>query len=248
MMLVGASVAPNGAVATDATSAIEANKVRLVTIRGLLRHHHIRCLDDCDRLIADSKAKFVNGLVRNRGRDDHSIADVDPDMCRSRAFSNLDDSAFKLITGTQFHFCAPLKVVGKAALDGVLRSHYDPGAIYTIGYIPMRRFRLALIAYSVGLFLTTGAHTGFAADITIFAVASLKEALDEANAAYIRQWGQCGNLICGYFCTCKTNRKRRPANIFISADLDWMDYLEKRNLIQSGRGVPRSQRILRSST
>ena len=99
----------------------------------------------------------------------------------------------------------------------------------------MRRFRLGLIAYSVGLFLTIGAHTGFAAELTIFAAASLKEALDEANAAYMRQYGD--NVKTSYAASsalAKQIESGAPANIFISADLDWMDYLEKRNLIQTG--------------
>src|SRR5215831_8023554 len=100
----------------------------------------------------------------------------------------------------------------------MIRTRYIP-----LDTSPMRRFRLGLIAYSVGLFLTIGA------------AASLKEALDEANAAYMRQYGD--NVKTSYAASsalAKQIESGAPANIFISADLDWMDYLEKRNLIQTG--------------
>jgi ABC-type molybdate transport system substrate-binding protein len=48
-------------------------------------------------------------------------------------------------------------------------------------YIPYAADRSVPIACCMGTLLTLAAQTAFAADLTIFAAASLKEVLDEAN-------------------------------------------------------------------
>jgi molybdate transport system substrate-binding protein len=72
--------------------------------------------------------------------------------------------------------------------------------------------------------ITTGA---LAADVTVFAAASLKEALD-AQAAQFRSatghtvvvsYGASGTLA-------RQIESGAPADLFISADLDWMDYVD----------------------
>jgi molybdate transport system substrate-binding protein len=71
------------------------------------------------------------------------------------------------------------------------------------------------------------------AKLVIFAAASLKDALDAADAAYQREKGQ--ETATSYAASSTLARQieaAAPADIFISADLDWMDYLAKRNLIK----------------
>src|SRR5215469_9547024 len=69
--------------------------------------------------------------------------------------------------------------------------------------------------------------------LVIFAAASLKDALDEANAAYKREKGQeTATSYAASSTLAKQIEAAAPADIFISADLDWMDYLAKRNLIK----------------
>src|SRR5438445_1978520 len=71
------------------------------------------------------------------------------------------------------------------------------------------------------------------AKLVVFAAASLKDALDEANAAHRREKGQ--ETTTSYAASptlAKQIEAAAPADIFISADLDWMDYLAKRNLIK----------------
>lgn len=69
--------------------------------------------------------------------------------------------------------------------------------------------------------------------LVIFAAASLKNALDEANAAYKRDNGQETTTSYAASSTlAKQIEARAPADIFISADLDWMDYLAKKSLIK----------------
>jgi len=70
--------------------------------------------------------------------------------------------------------------------------------------------------------------------LVIFAAASLKDALDEVNAAYRQEHGQQTPTSYAASSTlAKQIEAVAPADIFISADLDWMDYLAKRNLIKT---------------
>lgn len=68
--------------------------------------------------------------------------------------------------------------------------------------------------------------------LTVFAAASLKESLDEAAAAYREKTGQ--EVRVSYAASSALARQIEqgaPADAFVSADLDWMDYLQQRNLI-----------------
>ena len=69
--------------------------------------------------------------------------------------------------------------------------------------------------------------------LIIFAAASLKDALDEANVVYQREKDQeTATSYAASSTLAKQIEAAAPADIFISADLDWMDYLAKRNLIK----------------
>lgn len=70
-------------------------------------------------------------------------------------------------------------------------------------------------------------------DIVVFAAASLQNALDDAAAHWKREAG--GNAVISYAASPALARQIEhgaPADIFISADLDWMDYLERANAIR----------------
>lgn len=61
--------------------------------------------------------------------------------------------------------------------------------------------------------------------LTVFAAASMKNALDEANAAYTAKSGI--KVVASYAASsalAKQLEQGAPADIFISADTDWMDY------------------------
>jgi molybdate transport system substrate-binding protein len=66
---------------------------------------------------------------------------------------------------------------------------------------------------------------------TVLAAASLKEALDEVASSYpikpVIAYGASSALA-------RQIESGAPADIFISADLDWMDYVEKKNLLAPG--------------
>ena len=68
-----------------------------------------------------------------------------------------------------------------------------------------------------------------AEDIVVFAAASLKNALDDAVAAFQQQEGDKVNV--SYAASpalAKQIESGAPADMFISADLDWMDYAPQR--------------------
>jgi len=73
-----------------------------------------------------------------------------------------------------------------------------------------------------------------AKDVVVFAAASLKNALDDASAAYEKEHGVKALISYAASSTlAKQAENGAPAEIFISADLDWMDYLQKRDLIKA---------------
>jgi molybdate transport system substrate-binding protein len=77
-----------------------------------------------------------------------------------------------------------------------------------------------------------------AADITVFAAASLKEAMDEQAKAFETSTGNRVRVSYGASSAlAKQIEAGAPADVFVSADVDWMDYLERRRLIAAGTRV-----------
>jgi molybdate transport system substrate-binding protein len=84
--------------------------------------------------------------------------------------------------------------------------------------------------------VVTGSALGVqAADVTVFAAASLKEAMDEQARQFAAGTGNKVTISYG-----ASNALARqidagaPADVFLSADLDWMDYLDQRHLLAPG--------------
>jgi molybdate transport system substrate-binding protein len=95
----------------------------------------------------------------------------------------------------------------------------------------MRRCLLVLVWSLVGV--APGAH---AQAVTVFAASSLTDAMNEA----VRVYG--GAVRTSYAASSTLARQIEsgaPADLFYSADEDWMDYLEKRSLIEPGTRVTR---------
>jgi molybdate transport system substrate-binding protein len=96
----------------------------------------------------------------------------------------------------------------------------------------MRWLSGALSLLVMAICLTAGSPTVKAADVTVFAAASLKEALDEQAKQFQASTGN--KVIISYGASnalAKQIEAGAPADIFISADLDWMDYLDQRRLL-----------------
>jgi molybdate transport system substrate-binding protein len=96
------------------------------------------------------------------------------------------------------------------------------------------RFRAAVIALTVAAMTAMGPiRPSQAADVVVFAAASLKNALDDAAHAFEQQGGVPVKI--SYAASSQLAKQIEagaPADIFISADLDWMNYAQQRNLIQ----------------
>lgn len=70
--------------------------------------------------------------------------------------------------------------------------------------------------------------------VTVFAAASLKNALDDITAAWQKETGKDATIsYAASSALAKQIESGAPADIFISADLDWMDYVEKKSLINA---------------
>jgi molybdate transport system substrate-binding protein len=97
--------------------------------------------------------------------------------------------------------------------------------------------RLALV---VGLAaLSLAPRTAAAQEsVTVFAAASLKNALDEANATFNTR--SPVKIVVSYAASSalmKQIEQGAPADVFISADLDWMDYGSQKKLIKDDTRV-----------
>jgi molybdate transport system substrate-binding protein len=77
-----------------------------------------------------------------------------------------------------------------------------------------------------------GSPSAAAEDITVFAAASLKEAMDAQGRQFE---GDTGNKVIVSYGASNALAKQieagAPADLFISADLDWMDYVSQRGLV-----------------
>jgi molybdate transport system substrate-binding protein len=70
-------------------------------------------------------------------------------------------------------------------------------------------------------------------DLTVFAAASLKNALDDIGRQYQSETGHHINVsLAASSALAKQIENGAPGDLFLSADLDWMDYLAARHLIK----------------
>ena len=89
-----------------------------------------------------------------------------------------------------------------------------------------RSLLAALAVFSV--FFSVGSPAAGEA-VSVFAAASLKEAMDEQARRFETETGSYG----GSNALARQIEAGAPADVFISADLDWMDYLEQRTRLVS---------------
>jgi molybdate transport system substrate-binding protein len=98
----------------------------------------------------------------------------------------------------------------------------------------MNRRRSFGLLFGAALVLSTAVGPALAQvkDPLVFAAASLKNALDEIAAQWQRENGK--KVVISYAASntlIKQIEQGAPADMFISADLDWMDYGQQKNLI-----------------
>ena len=94
---------------------------------------------------------------------------------------------------------------------------------------------LRVMVIGVAFLVGWTAQTAGAQNLTVLAAASLKEALDDVSAQFQRASGN--KVAIAYAASSALARQIEngaPADIFVSADLDWMDYLDQRKLLRAG--------------
>lgn len=93
-------------------------------------------------------------------------------------------------------------------------------------------FHAAVVAIALAVLIPLQAAC--AQDIVVFAAVSLTNALDDAARLFERQGGAPARIsYAASSALAKQIESGAPADLFISADLDWMDYLEQQHLIQT---------------
>lgn len=91
----------------------------------------------------------------------------------------------------------------------------------------MKLFRWIAAVFAASL-MASAAH---AAPVTVFAAASLKNALDEVGAQYAKTGGDARFSYAASSAIARQIEQGAPADIYVSADSDWMNYLADRKLI-----------------
>jgi len=98
----------------------------------------------------------------------------------------------------------------------------------------LTRFVLATSLAVVACLATAIAAQAADAPLTVFAAASLKESMDEAAGAYEKATGRPVRVsYAGSSALARQIEQGAPADVFISADLDWMDELQGKGLIDT---------------
>src|SRR5262245_18788239 len=96
--------------------------------------------------------------------------------------------------------------------------------------------QLAVLAFAcaTALSLSEWPVGAQAKPVLVFAAASLKNGLDDIVAQYERETGKKVSVSYGASnALAKQIEAAAPADLFISADLDWMDYLQTRSLVRA---------------
>ena len=97
-----------------------------------------------------------------------------------------------------------------------------------------RRRVLAAFTAAIAAAALPSAAVAQEKSITVFAAASMKNALDEVDSLFTKQSGI--KVVASYAASSalmKQIEQGAPADVFLSADVDWMDYGIKHNLIKN---------------
>jgi molybdate transport system substrate-binding protein len=103
---------------------------------------------------------------------------------------------------------------------------------------PMNRLAGLFVAFAVSVAVIPSLAAAQDKSLTIFAAASMKNALDEIDAAYAAKSGV--KITVSYAASsalAKQIEQGAPADVFISADTDWMDYAASKKTINESSRV-----------
>jgi len=119
----------------------------------------------------------------------------------------------------------------------------NPGAIDPAEALPIRQNRdlgrrrllTALGLAALGQAWSSGRALAQSGPVTVFAAASLETALAEVSRRYGDQAGGPLRMVFGASSAmARQIAQGAPADLFLSADLDWMDWLSQRGLVVAG--------------
>jgi molybdate transport system substrate-binding protein len=89
-----------------------------------------------------------------------------------------------------------------------------------------------LLAGLGGIFLAAGITAARAQDVTVFAAASLQNALEDVGRLYQAGHGQAIRFsFASSSALARQIEQGAPASLFLSADEQWMDYVQQRRLV-----------------
>ncbi|WP_144378179.1 molybdate ABC transporter substrate-binding protein [Mesorhizobium amorphae] len=101
-----------------------------------------------------------------------------------------------------------------------------------------KRNGLVLMAMTAGAMMLAAPAAHADEQVVVFAAASLKNALDEVNKACEKDVGEAAKIsYAASSALAKQIEEGAPADVFISADLDWMKYLSDKKLTKSDTEV-----------
>ena len=101
-----------------------------------------------------------------------------------------------------------------------------------------QRRHLSLLAAALAIAASLQSAAAQTPPLVVFAAASMKNALDDVDAAFTKQTGI--KVVASYAASSalmKQIEQGAPADVFISADVDWMNYGAQRNLINAATRV-----------
>jgi molybdate transport system substrate-binding protein len=99
---------------------------------------------------------------------------------------------------------------------------------------PVKKYFVIGLILAISCGLLAGRAGAQNREVLVFAAGTLKETLQEIASQYQRETGkQVRVSLAASPALAKQIENGAPADIFISADSDWMDYLAKRNLIKT---------------
>jgi molybdate transport system substrate-binding protein len=108
-------------------------------------------------------------------------------------------------------------------------------SIFWGGRLGTKQCAITVVAAALALGLSIAPAGAQSREVLVFAAASVKNALDDIDAQYQRETGkQINPSLAASSTLAKQIENGAPADIFISADLDWMNYLAEHNLIKPG--------------
>ncbi len=96
----------------------------------------------------------------------------------------------------------------------------------------------AAVALVAGATVTPAVPLSIDASVTVFAAASMKNALDDVSDAFSKKTGI--RVVASYAASSalvKQIENGAPADVFASADIDWMDYAAQKRLVQDASRV-----------